>query len=136
MMKDIPDDGLAPYVGASTSSAMTVCDYRMFSVVRNRRGPSGMGVVFWFVLICAVLPIGLPVVGFAGSYPEDVGIGLEYRDVADRGDGISVKQRFPGGAVVNRLPQAAGGKSHVEDEGIAFDGLDVVNAASHTRRPD
>jgi hypothetical protein len=57
MMKDIP--------GGTPSLQCDDRDCQTGGVARGRRRVTGMGLVFWFLLSCAVLPIGLPVAGFA-----------------------------------------------------------------------
>ncbi len=73
---------------------------------------------------------------FTGADPDDVGVLLEERDVADRGAAVPVENRLPRGAGVHRLEHAArrGGDEHLGE--VAVERLDVGNAAAHVGRAD
>ena len=89
-------------------------------------------------LVDAVAPrAALAVVVLAAADPDGVGVVRVDRDVADRHRVVEiVEQHFPGGAVVHRLPQAAGGGADVEHRGIGLEHREVVDAAAHRRGTD
>src|SRR4029079_2959169 len=72
----------------------------------------------------------LAVVVLAGAHPDDVRVVRRDGDVADRHDVVLiVEEDLPGGAVVRRLPEAAGRGGHVEDRRVALVERDTLSAA-------
>jgi hypothetical protein len=79
----------------------------------------------------AVAPRGrLAVVGLARAHVEDGGVGGGDRDVPDAGGLLVVEDGLEGGAVVLRLPQAAGRRSHVEGRRPGLDDGEIVDASA------
>ncbi|MXV95241.1 MAG: hypothetical protein F4Z92_05090 [Gemmatimonadetes bacterium] len=88
-------------------------------------------------LVDAVAPAGrLPVLRLPGADPDQVWVRLVEGDVADGAGGLVVKEGYPGGAVVLRLPDAAGPRCDVEDLRFRLDDGEVGDAAAHERRAD
>ena len=74
-----------------------------------RPGLAGVG-----GLVDAVAPAhALAVRALTGADPDDVGVRLEDRDVADRVHRLALEHRLPGDAVVARAEDAAGGRRDV-----------------------
>ena len=88
-------------------------------------------------LVDAVAPgRALPIRALARADPEDVGIGLEDRDRADRVRRFVLENRRPGRAVVLRTPDPAGGRRGVDGEGVLLDHRNVHRAATHVGGAD
>src|SRR4029079_17356324 len=80
-------------------------------------------------LVDAVAPRrGVAAALFAGADPDDVGIFLEDRDVADRRRAVGVEDRRPGDAGVGRLEHAAGGAADDDVGEVVFERIDRRDA--------
>ena len=89
-------------------------------------------------LVDAIAPrAALAVVVLAAADPHRVGVVGVDRDVADRHHVIQIVEvHGPRGAVIHRLPQAAGGRADVEHRRVRLEHREVVDAAAHGRRTD
>src|SRR5262249_20718413 len=67
-------------------------------------------------------------VALAGADPDDVRVGRGHGDGADAQGRLVVEDRRPGGAVVGRLPDAAGGRGDVHDRRVVLDDGDIDDA--------
>ena len=88
-------------------------------------------------LVDAVAPRrGVASALFAGADPDDVGILLEDRDVADRRRAVVVEDRRPGDAGVGRLEHAAGGAADDDVGEVVLERIDCGDASDQVRVPD
>src|SRR5215471_10246267 len=78
----------------------------------------------------------LPIIGLAGSDPDDIGILLADVNVTDRRCSIALEYRLPGRSIVYGLPNAARRQPNVDDIGIALHGDNIIYAPPHACRPD
>ena len=88
-------------------------------------------------LVDAVAPRrALAVVRLAGADPDEVGVALRHRDVADRHQSLALELRLERRAVVDRLPHPAVRGADVEDGRVRFVHGQVGDAAGHRGRTD
>jgi hypothetical protein len=83
-----------------------------------------------------VLPPSRERFPLAGSHPDDLGRRLEDGHGADGGHRLVVEDRLPGQAAVHRLPDAAGGRPHVDDVGVGDHRVHGGHPAAHAGGAD
>src|SRR6266851_817105 len=87
--------------------------------------------------IYTIAPIGrIPIVGFAGAYPNQIRIGWRNCDRTDRERGLLVENRIKGHAVIIGFENAAVSEPDVKNKWIARIDRDIGNATAHYRRTD
>ena len=88
-------------------------------------------------LVDAVAPRrALAVVRLAGADPDEIGIALRDRDVADRHQPLVLELGLERGAVVDGLPHAAVRRADVEDRRVGLVDRQVRDAPRHRGRPE
>ncbi len=75
----------------------------------------------------------LAVVRLAAANPHDRGIGRRDGNIANGRNRFFVKHRFPRGAIIGGLPDAASGHAYVNNVGVTFDCGEIVDPPAHYR---